>query len=274
MIPELLEQAIITVLANDGLPFFVAATLGTTVRGAYDPLLPILKMRKEYGFWLHGDGAWGGAAMMSDRLREQFMPGLHEIDSFTCDFHKMLGSSLMCNVLLINNSNQTFGTALTAGDGTYLFRGSDDNDVDNLGSVSLQCGRRVDSLKWFLDWKYYGKAGFGRRIENYLELCKYAEQRIDEIPELEMVTPRTSFNICFQYVVPQNLASDFNEKLRTCLYHRGITLIGLADVGSRRTLRLLIANTNVDKSSIDRFFEELVSTGRELALEEISHATC
>lgn len=266
---DTLEREIKLVVDGGGIPFFVAATAGTTVRGAYDSIKPILKLREKYQFWLHADGAWGGAVVMSDRLRERFMPGLSQVDSFTCDFHKMLGSSLMCNVLLMNHSTHTFGAVLAGGDGSYLFRDTDDNDVTDLGSVSLQCGRRVDSLKWFLDWKYYGKTGFGKRIENYLKLCEYAEQCVHDIPELEMMAPRVSFNICFRYRVSEHLANDFNQELRTRLYRQGLALVGIAFIDDLLVLRLLITNTNVGRHEIDSFFASLVAVGRELAREGV-----
>jgi glutamate/tyrosine decarboxylase-like PLP-dependent enzyme len=235
------------------------------VRGAYDPIPPLLALRRKYGFWLHADGAWGGAAVMSDRLKETFMAGLDEVDSFTCDFHKMLGSALMCNVLLVNHSNRTLGAVLGGGDGSYLFRDTEDSGVRDLGTTSLQCGRRVDSLKWFLDWKYYGKAGFGNRIETYLELCAYAEACVHGYPELELVTPRVSFNICFRYRVDEAVANDFNQQLRTRLYQQGLALVGIAYVGELLVMRLLITNTNVGRSEIDLFFRQLVELGREMA---------
>ncbi len=263
-----LEAELERVVAAGGVPFFIAATAGTTVRGAYDPIEPLLSLREKYRFWLHVDGAWGGAAVMSDSLRARFLPGLSRADSFTCDFHKMLGSALMCNVLLLNHSHGRFGEVLGGGDGSYLFRDTEDIEVTDLGTTSLQCGRRVDSLKWFLDWKYYGKSGFGRRIETYLELCEYAEAQVHRCPELELVAPRVSFNICFRYRVAEARANLFNQELRTRLYRQGQGLVGLAYIGEKLVMRLLVANTNVGRSEIDQFFHQLLAAGREMEAEE------
>lgn len=268
MEPAALERAIERVVAMGGIPFFVAATEGTTVRGAYDPIQPLLDLRQKYGFWLHADGAWGGAAVMSDSLRERFMAGLSETDSFTCDFHKMLGSALMCNILLLNRSNRTLGLVLGGGDGSYLFRDTEDSGFTDLGTISLQCGRRVDSLKWFLDWKYYGKSGFGNRIETYLGLCEYAEECVYSYHELELVSPRVSFNICFRYKVREDVVNSFNQELRTRLYQKGLVLVGLAYIGEFLVMRLLITNTNVGRPEIDLFFRQLVELGREMETEE------
>jgi sulfinoalanine decarboxylase len=96
-----LDKAIWKVQKNGGIAFFVCATLGTTVRGAYDNIEKLIRLKNKHHFWLHGDGAWGGAAVMSPILKAKFLTGIEQLDSFTMDFHKMLGSSLMCNFLLL-----------------------------------------------------------------------------------------------------------------------------------------------------------------------------
>lgn len=261
---EDLRNHLVRVKSEGGLPFFVAATAGTTVRGAYDSITPLLVLRKEFGFWLHVDGAWGGAAVMSPVLRERFLPGLVEADSFTWDFHKMLGAALMCNILLINKSNHTLGTVLSGGDGSYLFRDENRNDVDDLGTISLQCGRRVDGLKWFLDWKYYGREGFAKRIERYLGLCEYAEEIVKETPELEMVVPRNSFNICFRYVVDKEESNRINLAIRDRLYKNGISLVGIAYIDGKVVMRLLVTNPESGRDDVKGFFQGVVEAGNEL----------
>lgn len=264
MEPKALEHAIDRVQVNGGLPFFVSATAGTTVRGAYDPIEPLLELRDKYGFWLHVDGAWGGAAVLSTTLKKKFLTGLQGANSFTCDFHKMLGASLMCNILLINGGSHTLGTVLSAGDGSYLFRDEHTNEVEDLGAVSLQCGRRVDSLKWFLDWKFFGREGLASRVEKYLELCEYAESWVNQSAELEMVVPRTSFNVCFRFKVSKEKSNAFNLDLRNRLYQEGISLVGVAYIDGRLVMRLLISNPAAEQSDIDTFFNNVVKTGRAL----------
>ncbi len=262
-----LERALSQVKASGGTSFFVAATAGTTVRGSYDSIEQLLELRKKYHFWLHVDGAWGGAAVMSKKLRNKYLKGLEYVDSFTCDFHKMLGASLMCNILLINNRSHTLGTVLAAGDGSYLFRDEQNNEVEDFGTASLQCGRRVDSLKWFLDWKFFGREGFGKRIERYHELCEFAEEWIEQSEDLEMVVPRTSFNVCFRFKVTGGGSNSFNLALRTRLYQEGTSLVGIAYIEGDLFLRLLITNPVADRSDIESFFQSLIETGRIILKE-------
>ena len=270
----ILEEHLGKVVAMGGVPFFVAATAGTTVRGAYDPLLPLLALRERYKFWLHVDGAWGGAALFSERLRQHYLSGLAQADSFTLDFHKMLGTALMCNVLLFNNRPHLLREVCSAGDESYIFREDPNGGVRDLGTMSLQCGRRVDSLKWFLDWKFYGLAGFASRIESYLALCQYAEQCILAHEELEMVVPRESFNVCFRFRTPASLsAAAFNVQLRERMHRRGLNLVGTGYVNDELTLRLLVTNVNVGRPEIDSFIQTVISTGRELLAERYGGTT-
>ncbi len=264
MIPDPLRRDIEKVIAEGGEPFFVSATAGTTVRGAYDPIEPLVELRKEFGFWLHVDGAWGGASVLSPRLKQKYLKDLEEADSFTCDFHKMLGSSLMCNILLINRRMDTLGAVLSAGDGSYLFRDEEVNEVEDFGTVSLQCGRRVDSLKWFLDWKFFGRAGLATRVEGYLQLCEYAESIVVKSDVLEMVAPRTSYNICFRYKVAEKDANRFNLALRTKLYQEGLSLVGVAYIDGKMAMRLLVTNPDAIKADVDNFFSHVIEIGNSL----------
>jgi glutamate/tyrosine decarboxylase-like PLP-dependent enzyme len=262
---DALEDAIAEVVESGGIPFFVGATAGTTVRGAYDPLAAMLALRNKYNFWLHVDGAWGGSVVLSSNLREQFLEGIEQVDSFTWDFHKMLGVNLMCNVLLFNNMPNMFYKVCSSGDDSYLFRDDGTSEVHDLGAHSLQCGRRVDSLKWFLDWKFFGQAGYAHRVESFLRLCQEAESYVLQAKELEMVVPRESFNVCFRFKTPPAIdANTFNLELRTHLHQQGLSLVGYGYIDTTLTLRLLITNTALDTIAVERFFQTLITSGNKL----------
>ncbi len=261
---EFLAAELERVTRTGGKAFFVTATAGTTVRGGYDRLDPLLQLRERYGFWLHVDGAWGGPVVFSPKLRAQYLPLLEQADSFTLDFHKMPGTALMCNVLLMRGNSSELRQALSAGDESYIFREGEDGSVRDLGTLSLQCGRRVDSLKWFLDWKFYGPAGLARRVEQYLELCAYAEAQIQQHEELEMVVPRESFNVCFRYRAPVGVdPARLNTAIRERMQRQGRYLVGTGFVKGELALRLLVTNTQVGRPEIDDFLATVVRSGQE-----------
>src|SRR5204863_4430780 len=65
----------------------VIATAGTTAAGAIDPLPELARFCRAEKLWFHVDAAWGGAAVMSPRLRGH-LAGIGDADSITCDAHK------------------------------------------------------------------------------------------------------------------------------------------------------------------------------------------
>lgn len=266
---DLLEDRLERAVHMGSRPFFVAGTAGTTVRGAYDSIQGLLRLKNKFNFWLHIDGAWGGAVLVSDVLQKRFMDGIEHVDSLTWDFHKMLGTSLMCNIFMINNRPHTLGRLCSSGDDSYIFHDIRDsrtnvNEVHDLGAVSLQCGRRVDSLKWFLDWKYFGKKEFGRRVERSLELCRYAETVVQKSEFLEQVWPRNSFNICFRFKTPETFSNTVNLAIRDTLYHDGKSLVGYAYDGNKVFLRLLLAGSELTEDHIDQYFSDLIETGKSV----------
>lgn len=55
MIPEELEKLVLACKEKNEVPFFVNSTSGTTVLGAYDPIVEINEICKKYNLWLHID---------------------------------------------------------------------------------------------------------------------------------------------------------------------------------------------------------------------------
>src|SRR5436853_2422047 len=69
--------------------FIVVGTAGTTAAGAIDPLPELARFCRTEDLWFHVDAAWGGAAILSPRLRGH-LAGIDAADSITCDAHKWL----------------------------------------------------------------------------------------------------------------------------------------------------------------------------------------
>ena len=106
-----LERALADAVAEGKTPFFVGATCGTTVLGAFDPLRQISETSLKYGAWLHADASWGGGALFSENHRF-LLDGLDLCDSFCVSPHKSLGATLQCSALVTRHA-----AALSAANG-------------------------------------------------------------------------------------------------------------------------------------------------------------
>jgi glutamate/tyrosine decarboxylase-like PLP-dependent enzyme len=116
----------------------VVATIGTTGTGSVDPLLDILALKKEYGFRLHADAAYGGYFILADNLEAHARSAfdhLGEVDSIVIDPHKHGLQPYGCGCILYRDP----------GVGKYYKHESPytyfTSSELHLGEISLECSR-------------------------------------------------------------------------------------------------------------------------------------
>lgn len=253
MIPDELNKEIEASLQRGELPFFIGATCGTTEMGAFDPLEELVPIAKKHSLWLHADGSWGGSAIMSPKYRHLFA-GLENCDSFSWNPHKLMNIPLICSVLLVREKgalHEYFSTF----DTDYIYHDDESSSFD-LGPKSLQCGRRVDSLKLWLAWKYYGDEGYVQRIEHLFDMAQYATQLIESHPKLELMCPTQSLNVNFRFVPDQACdLDDFNRCVRKNLVESGKSMVNYCHLPKGLSIRLILLNPDLQTEDIDRFFD-------------------
>lgn len=84
------------------MPLFLCATIGTTPSTAVDPLGPLGAVAKEFGVWVHVDGAYGASACICPEY-SHFMEGVENTDSFSFNPHKWLFTGLDCCCLWVKH---------------------------------------------------------------------------------------------------------------------------------------------------------------------------
>ena len=264
MIPTELEKEINESVSRGEKPFFVAATCATTLLGAYDPIDELAQICKKYNLWLHADGSFGGSLILSDQHR-YLMKGIEKTDSFTWNPHKLMNIPLICSALLVKKRG-TLQHNITDINTDYIFH--DIDQIEDLGKKSIQCGRRVDAVKLWFAWKYFGLEGYQKRIDNLIAMAIFAEEIVVNHPKLELVVKRQSFAVCFRYIptVKTDL-NKFNLDLRETMRKNGKSIVNFGYVGETLAIRLVITNGALSKSDIDLFFNNLLSTAIALETE-------
>lgn len=263
IIPQELEVAIQKSLLEKKIPFFVGATAGTTVLGAFDPLPALAEITKKYKLWLHVDAAWGAPVLFSEKYK-YLLAGSELVDSLTWDAHKLMGVPLICSAILVKEKGILSETC--SGGGTdYLFH-DDENDSYNLGKISLQCGRKVDALKFWLCWKYSGNKGYEKQVDNLFELANYATEYIRNCENLELIVEPKFLNICFRYISREknfdSAALDrLNLEIRNRLIALGETFVNYTYYQDKVIIRLILANSELQKADIEKFFKNLINAG-------------
>ena len=263
MIPERLEEEI-AFARNDGFrPLCVVATAATTVRGAFDDLEAIASIAHREHLWLHVDAAWGGSCLFSNEHR-RLMDGVEKADSVCWDAHKMMGVPLICSAFLVKDPEVLRRLCDHTSVAHYLFHS--DAEHDDLGRYSLQCARRNDALKLWLDWRARGDAGWAEMVDTRMADAAYLEQKINETPTLEMMSSRMWTNVCFRFnseASPVDL-NELNTEIRNRLIHEGSFMVSRSDIGEDVVLRMVVANQAIRRETLDRFLERVIHHGTEV----------
>ncbi len=262
---EALELAIQTAIRENKTPFFIGATAGTTVLGAFDPIEDIANIASKYNLWLHVDGAYGGSAVLSNR-HNSLLAGCELANSFSWDAHKMMGVPVPCSVILTKNSGVLYDACTTIDvqeTPSYVYHNVGVNSFD-LGEKSLQGTRKADVLKLWFAWKYYGDDGYENRLNHVVELAQYAEQRIEMTPSLELVFPRQFVNLCFRYKPKAGENADqLNIRVQKRLMQKGQAYINYTDVKGVTVLLLNVVNPLVGEEDIDYLLDRVIEIGQE-----------
>ncbi len=246
MSSEYLETLIKIDLAKGFSPFFVNATAGTTVLGAFDDLISISDVCKTYNLWLHVDGAYCGSVIFS-KTYQHLVNGIELTDSFSINAHKMLGTPLTCSIIVVQDEKylyQSFGN-----DAEYLYQ--TDDDEFNLGKTSLQCGRRNDALKLWTLWKSVGTIGLEKIVDRQFQLAKVARNYINNHPDYTLYSFEDSISVCFNY---KNIPA---KALCTLLYQHSELMVGYGTFNDNEFVRLVTINTSIKEQDILNFFRTI-----------------
>ena len=195
-------------------PFYLNATAGTTVLGAFDPFPLLAEICKEHNIWLHIDASWGGPVVFSPTHKHK-LKGSHLANSIAINPHKMMGVPVTCSFLLGPDIRQ-FHTSNTL-PASYLFHSLESSsDVYDLADLTLQCGRKGDSLKLYLSWTYHGTDGYTKQVDAALDTTAYLANLVSKHPDLLLVSenPPPCCQVCFYYAKGKRLQGNREENER------------------------------------------------------------
>jgi len=204
MIPSELEKCILAAQAENKSPFFVNATSGSTVLGAYDDLDSLAEVCKKHSVWLHVDACWGGSAILSKKLK-YLMKGSEKVDSIAWNPHKMVGAPLQTSPFIVRHKGMLHHT--NSANATYLFQQDKFYDVSfDTGDKSVQCGRKVDAFKLWFMLKARGEDYMEEMVDNTFSMADYLTELVKSRPGFRLVPEyetRQCTNVGFWYIPPR-----------------------------------------------------------------------
>lgn len=264
----LLRDAIEADLESGLQPVMVAGNAGTVSTGAVDPLVEVADICRDFGIWLHVDGAYGGfAAALPDAPDD--LRALSRADSVALDPHKWLYAPLEAGCVLVRDQDRLRET-FSYHPPYYHFGQEATNFVD----LGPQNSRGFRALKVWLALQQVGRRGYVQMISDDIRLARMLHARVEVHDELEPVTLDLSIST-FRYV-PTDIDScgpgeaaelhldRLNRELLERLQRSGELFVSNAVVDGRYVLRACVVNFNTAKGDIEALPEIVVRHGREV----------
>jgi glutamate/tyrosine decarboxylase-like PLP-dependent enzyme len=241
-------------------PFCLVANAGTTNTGAIDPMNELADLAFKHQMWLHADGAYGAAAVISEREKSK-LSGLHRVDSLTLDPHKWWFQPFEIGCLLVRNGqhlSEMFGTTAP-----YLKDTESKNNKEiNYYDRGLQLTRSFKAFKLYFSLKTFGLSTFQKAIEKGIDMAEYIQGILEKNQNWKVITPAQLGIITFRYE-PQNCRAEELDQLALQMSQRlteeGFAMVLTTRLFGKTVLRMCPIHPNVTKDDIRKTIEKLES---------------
>ncbi len=238
-------------------PFCVVATAGTTNSGAVDDINAIADVCESFGLWLHLDGAYGAAAVFSDRHRD-LVRGIERCDSITIDPHKWLAMPFAAGVILTRHP-KTLETAFAVAT-PYMPRAKGARLIDNF-KISTQWSRRMNSLKLWLTLRVHGRRAYEEHIDRQLRLARDFVDWIRASGQYELAAPQVLPIVNFRVKGPpdEDATAAANVAVVDTVTGDGRRWISETKVAGRSVIRMMVISYLTDEHNIRELQEALLA---------------
>ncbi len=152
---------------RDGI-FAVVATAGTTNLGVIDDIAGIAAVTDEHGWWLHVDGAYGGAGLAAPSVRHLYA-GVEQADSFIVDPHKWLFAPFDSCALIYRDPVQA--RAAHTQHAGYLDPVTVEGEW-NPSDFAIQLTRRARGLPFWFSLAVHGTDAYRVAVEQTLTVAR------------------------------------------------------------------------------------------------------
>jgi aromatic-L-amino-acid decarboxylase len=241
------------------IPFFVAATIGTTSSNAVDPIPDIGRICSEQGLWLHVDGAMAGTAAVCPEFR-RLQAGLELADSYCFNPHKWMFTNFDCDCFYVADRAALI-QALSILPEYLRNQATESGAVIDYRDWQIPLGRRFRALKLWFVIRHYGLQGLRHHVRRHVALAQEFAGWVQADPRFELaVTPPLNL-VCFRHRGGDGL----NQALMDRLNQSGDLYLTHTRLQDRLTLRLCVGQTHTERRHVERAWRRIRETAAALA---------
>jgi aromatic-L-amino-acid decarboxylase len=244
-------------------PCCVIATIGTTGTASVDPLRDIGEICRESGTWLHIDAAMGGTALILPEF-QWMLDGREYIDSFVFNPHKWMFTNFDCSAFFIRDTVSLIRTFEILPEYLKTRTRGLVNDYRDWG---IPLGRRFRALKLWSVIRSYGTEGLRTKIKYHISLASRLKELILSEPDFELLAPVSLNVVCFRYhprEADEGKLNSVNEKLNHTLNDTGRIYLTHTTLNGEYTLRMVTGQTNVTLDHVEKAWDLIRRTAREI----------
>ncbi len=258
MRPDDLRARVASDRAAGLVPFFAAATIGTTSSNAIDPLPAVGRICREEGLWFHVDGAMSGTAALCPEFR-WIQEGLELADSYCFNPHKWMFTNFDCDCFYIADRKALIETLSILPE--YLRnKATESGAVIDYRDWHVPLGRRFRALKLWFVIRHYGSEGLRHHVRRHVALAQQFASWVREDADFELAVPAPLNLVCFRH----RAGETFNEELLHRLNRSGDVYLTHTRLNDVFTLRLSVAQTHTEERHVVRAWEKIRSTAAEI----------
>lgn len=243
--PDLLEAAMRDDAAAGQIPCFVVATVGTTARGAIDPVEAIGAIARRHGAWLHVDAAWAGTAAICPELRPRIVDGAELADSWGTNPHKSMLVNFDCHCLWIA-SRHSLASALTTKPDYLRTAVGDAGAVVDYSDWQVPLGRRFRALKLWMVLRMIGAEALRQRVRDHVAWTAEFTDLVAADPAFEILSSPSLALVTFAL----RAGDEATAGLLARVNRAGPVFFSHARVGGRLAIRMAVGGTLTGRADL------------------------
>lgn len=246
--PEALQQAL---ESNPDAPTIVLLQAGEINTGAFDPFEKLIPLARQYGAWVHIDGAFGLWAAASPTYCH-LLKGAHAADSWATDGHKWLNTPYDCGYAFV--AHPEAHRASMSHRASYL---THDADARDQMDWNPEWSRRARGFATYAAVRQLGRRGIRELVDRCCRHARSLVSGIGNLPGAEVISEPVINQglVRFPDMRPGASAEDHDrrtDEIVAAVMASGEAFFTGSTWQGRRVMRVSVCNWRTSSGDIDR----------------------